>query len=367
MVGWSCWSSRPRSLTPATASEHWQQRTSRHPALAPTRSASDQVRKRTLNRSATSSAKPNRPRGALPTNPAPARLGTARQRRRSGASRTGKPGPKNRVKDEAPPLARRRVGSGLSVFVALSFLACGGGVSFRSLAPAVHVPVRFVSGSFRFWHLRCPLAVRVLFGVVSFARRGACRCVGVLRRRGPSGIICGASALRSGAAANTRRGRRDQRGALSPRSDRVSFRATLSFITHQGLTHLAWLSQGDGPVQPGLGCPRQGALGRHPQREFHSHPTRGQLCRGQPVGPLQRSWGFEHPRQGQHLRCKGLPPQVTASLLPQAQQQKDIFECPHTSLPTGHHHPFVSLSPRRHHAAAHTTRRTIRGTRTHHQ
>ncbi len=52
----------------------------------------------------------------------------------------GKPG--YRVKDEAPPLARRRVGSGLSVFGALSFLACGGGVSFRSLAPAVSGPVR---------------------------------------------------------------------------------------------------------------------------------------------------------------------------------------------------------------------------------
>jgi len=65
----------------------------------------------------------------------------------------GKPGPKNRVKDEAPPLARRRVGSGLSGFFPWSFLACGGGVSFRVV------------------HLRCP----VRFGVVSFLGQCAVR------------------------------------------------------------------------------------------------------------------------------------------------------------------------------------------------
>jgi len=128
---------------------------------------------------------PTRSVGAPPTTTAPARLGTARQRRRSGASRTGNRKPKNRVKDEAPPLARRRVGSGLSGFGALSVLACGGGVSFRFCCTC---GARCRSGSL--WGLfvsgTCGVRLRFGFFSVSFRLRGAgvapsvwrgaCRC-----------------------------------------------------------------------------------------------------------------------------------------------------------------------------------------------
>ncbi len=185
-------------------------------------------------------------RGAPPTSPAPARLGTARQRRRSGASRTGKPGPKNRVKDEAPPLARRRVGSGLSGFVSLSFLACGCGVSFRSLAPAVPFPVRVLFGR------SVPGGASFRSRCVSFSRRGACRCVGAARRRvSAEHQRCEAVLMRTLGGAAAHSAKRCRRGAVSV----FSFIITLII---RGSIHPAWLPQGNGPVQPGVGCPRQG-------------------------------------------------------------------------------------------------------------
>ncbi len=84
-------------------------------------------------------------------------------------------GAENRVKDEAPPLARRRGGSGLSGFSPLlSVLACGGGVSFRFSAPAVHGGGPVLLGGFSFLAPAVSVCGRVRFGVVSFAGRGRC-------------------------------------------------------------------------------------------------------------------------------------------------------------------------------------------------
>jgi len=210
------------------------------------------------------------------------------------------------------------------------------------------VSVWFVVGSCRFWHLRCPLAVRVLFGVVSFAGRGccafgvptmrvvvlrgACRCVGAQRRRGPSGIICGATALGERCCCEHSTGHRDHRGALSPRSGRVFFAQRCHRHSSWGHTRPAWFSQGNGPVQPGFGCPRQGALGRPPRHDVLPSPACStqpgtNLAGGNRLVPLQRSWGLEHPRQGQHLPGRGLPPQVRASLLPQALTRRTFSRC----------------------------------------
>ena len=139
-------------------------------------------------------------RRAPPTNSAP--LVGARRVSDEGPAlaELGNRGRKTGVKDEAPPLARRRVGSGLSGFGALSFLACGGGVSFHFSAPAVHVggpvllgvfsflaPAVSVcgSGSFRCRFVCGARALRLRCGAERVvALRGACRCAGWAHRFG---------------------------------------------------------------------------------------------------------------------------------------------------------------------------------------
>ncbi len=127
------------------------------------------------------SSQPNlEPPGHTP--PPPPQLVWARRASDEGPAlaELGKPKPKNRLKDEAPPLARRRVGAGLSVAGAWSFLACGGGVSFR------------------FWYLRCLFR----FGVFSFARRGALRFV--VARSVSAPAVRSGSVRRAGAATRGR-------------------------------------------------------------------------------------------------------------------------------------------------------------------
>ena len=299
-------------------------------------------------------------RRAPPTNSAP--LVGARRVSDEGPAlaELGNRGRKTGVKDEAPPLARRRVGSGLSGFVALSFLACGGGVSFRFCCTC---GARCRSGSL--WGLvvsgtcGAPLAVRVLFGVVSFAGRGRCafgvaRSVSLLcaeRAGAPSrrtvaeagsfhpagdhrGAGVGAEPQRwaSGAAANTRRvttiiAERCRRGAVE------CFSRNAVIVTHRGGTLARRGSPratgqfNRGSVAPGKAHWVDPQLGDVLPSPACSTQPGTNLAGGNRLVPLQRSWGLEHPRQGQHLPGRGLPPQVRASLLPQALTRRTFSRC----------------------------------------
>ncbi len=212
---------------------------------------------------------------------------------------------------------------------------------FSFLAPAVSVcgsgsfRCRFVCGA-RALRLRCG-AERVV------ALRGACRCAEQAHRCGGGELSPswgssrsrgwgGATALGERCCCEHSTGHRDHRGALSPRSGRVFFAQRCHRHSSWGHTRPAWFSQGNGPVQPGFGCPRQGALGRPPRHDVLPSPACStqpgtNLAGGNRLVPLQRSWGLEHPRQGQHLPGRGLPPQVRASLLPQALTRRTFSRC----------------------------------------
>ena len=230
----------------------------------------------------------------------------------------------------------------------MSVLACGGGVSFRFCCTC---GARCRSGSL--WGLfvsgTCGVRLRFGFFSVSFRLRGAgvapsvwrgaCRCsarsVSLRRRSAPARTI--GDHLRSISAGQRcccehSTGHRDHRAALSPRSGRVFFAQRCHRHSSWGHTRPAWFSQGNGPVQPGFGCPRQGALGRPPRHDVLPSPACStqpgtNLAGGNRLVPLQRSWGLEHPRQGQHLPGRGLPPQVRASLLPQALTRRTFSRC----------------------------------------
>jgi len=305
---------------------------------------------------------------------------TARQRRRSGASRTGIPGPKNRVKDEAPPLARRRVGSGLSGFGALSVLACGGGVSFR------------------FWHLRCPSAVRVLFGVVSFAGRGRCafgvaRSVSLLcaeRAGAPSrrtvaeagsfhpagdhrGAGVGAEPQRwaSGAAANTRRvtaiiAERCRRGAVE------CFSRNAVIVTHRGGT----LARRGSPRATGQFNRGSVAPGKAHWVDPHGMMfSPAQRARPNQGPTLPGATGWFHSSGAGDSNTRG---RVNTFPAGDCHRRSELHCCRRPS-PEGHFRGAAHIiaeqapaptvhTPQGHNtAAAHTTRRTIRAPRTHHQ
>ena len=219
---------------------------------------------------------------------------------------------------------------------------------FVSLAPAVHgvglvrcgvlsflAPAVSVGGSGSF---RCRFVCGARLLRLRCAHDACCcsaRSVSLRRRSAPARTF--GDHLRSISAAERcccehSTGHRDHRGALSPRSGRVFFAQRCHRHSSWGHTRPAWFSQGNGPVQPGFGCPRQGALGRPPRHDVLPSPACStqpgtNLAGGNRLVPLQRSWGLEHPRQGQHLPGRGLPPQVRASLLPQALTRRTFSRC----------------------------------------
>jgi len=297
---------------------------------------------------------------------------TARQRRRSGASRTGKPGPKNRVKDEAPPLARRRVGSGLSGFVALSVLACGGGVSFRFCCTC---GARCRSGSL--WGLfvsgTCgvPLAVRVLFGVVSL----------LCAERVVASAPCAGADLRGSSAEHQRwtavllrrldGSSRSSRSVVAAERSSV-FRATLSSSLIVGAHSPGVVLPGQRASSTGVRLPPARRTGSTPYGMMFSPAQRARPNQG-PTLPGATGWFHSSGAGDSNTRGR-----VNTFPAGDCHRRSELHCCRRPS-PEGHFRgaahiiaeqapaPSVHTSAEHNTAAAHTTRRTIRGTRTHHQ
>jgi len=314
---------------------------------------------------------PTRSVGAPPTTTAPARLGTARQRRRSGASRTGNRKPKNRVKDEAPPLARRRVGSGLSGFVALSVLACGGGVSFRFCCTC---GARCRSGSLWGLFVSGTCGVRLRFGFFSVSCRCSARSVSLRRRPAPARTF--GDHLRSISAGQRcccadLTGRRDHRAALSPRSG-VCFSRNAVIVTHRGGT----LARRGPPRATGQFNRGSVAPGKAHWVDPHGMMfSPAQRARPNQGPTLPGATGWFHSSGAGDSNTRG---RVNTFPAGDCHRRSELHCCRRPS-PEGHFRGAAHIiaeqapaptvhTPQGHNtAAAHTTRRTIRAPRTHHQ
>ncbi len=202
---------------------------------------------------------------------------------------------------------------------------------FVSVAPAVHA---------------CCL---VLLGVLSFLApaasvggSGSSRCRFVcsarsvsLRRRSAPAWTFG-DHLRSISAAERcccehSTGHRDHRGALSPRSGRVSFaqrchrHSSGGTLTRRGSPGMRGQFN-RGSVAPGKVHWVDTQRDLHPSPAWATQPWTD-LAGGNRLVPLQRSWGLEPRGRVNTFPAGGLPPQVRASLLPQAHHRRTFSGC----------------------------------------